>query len=200
MVATRLTQADYCDRGDRRSSLTLGTAVTLSTQSSTHEANEPSLLSGCTTSVWFTVTIAAAGQVTVSLAGSTFDSVLGVYRDAATGGFGGLTLAASNDDCVSGVVVYSCVTFAATASTTYAIQVDGYKGDVGSLTIVVALAAATSASRTTSVTVTWSSSATSTPASKSNDYYSRHVDTATQLQLFSRSSAARTSTDIVLCG
>src|SRR5438132_752905 len=77
---------------------------------------------------------AASGSVTISTAGSNFDTTLGVYTGASVSG---LTVVASNDDAAG--VQTSLVTFNAVAGVTYQIAVDGYDGDSGNITLNVAL-------------------------------------------------------------
>ena len=91
---------------------------------------------GGTRSVWYQWQSPGSGSVTVTTAGSDFDTVLAVYTGTAVNG---LTLLGKNDDVVSGTEVTSTVTFTATAGTIYRIAVDGYNnggsgGDVGSIT------------------------------------------------------------------
>ena len=106
-----------------------------STVSATHESQEPVIGPGTTSSVWFTWTAASEGPISVTTAGSSFDTILAVYNDAA-GTLAGLAVVAINDDC-SGLLVTSCVSFVATAGSTYAIQVDGYGGASGTALVVL---------------------------------------------------------------
>lgn len=71
-------------------------------------------------SVWYLFTPAQSGSLTINLAGSNFDTLLGVYTGTA---LGGLTEVAANDDDTG---LTSKVTFAAAAGTVYRIAVDGY--------------------------------------------------------------------------
>ncbi|HEX8337805.1 MAG TPA: Calx-beta domain-containing protein, partial [Pyrinomonadaceae bacterium] len=95
----------------------------------THEPGEPNLafLRGGA-SVWFNWQAPSNGSTTITTAGSTYNTQLAVY----TGGLGGLTFVAHNDD-VDLVAGTSRVTFNATAGTTYRIAVDGYGGTTGRL-------------------------------------------------------------------
>ena len=120
-----------------RATLTTGTAVSGSNVAATFQANEPALSGASATTrqtVWYTWTAASAGTYTVSTAGSSFDTVLGVY-DANE--FTGLTNVRQNDDCgTSGT--HSCVTVTVTTGgTVYAIQVDGFGGLSGAIALIV---------------------------------------------------------------
>src|SRR5204862_263023 len=75
-------------------------------------------------SVWWRWTSPYTGSATVTTAGSSFDTLLGVFTGSSVGA---LTLVADNDD-VSGTDKTSAVTFAAAAGTSYMILVDGYLG------------------------------------------------------------------------
>ncbi len=82
-------------------------------------------------SIWWSWTATATGSVTISTAGSSFDTVLGVYTGS---GVNGLTEVASNNDFGG---AQSQVTFTAVAGTTYQIAVDGASGATGSVTITL---------------------------------------------------------------
>ncbi|MCA9158884.1 MAG: metallophosphoesterase [Planctomycetales bacterium] len=82
-------------------------------------------------SVWWKWTAPATGTVTVATAGSSFDTTLGIYSGPTVGN---LTQVAANDD-VSGSVLTSQLTFAATANQTYRISVDGYGGATGNIAL-----------------------------------------------------------------
>ena len=72
----------------------------------------------------------AAGRVTVSTAGSNFDTLLGVYTGSSVSA---LTLVAGNDDAAGGTT--SLATFNAIAGVSYQIAVDGYDGGDGNFTL-----------------------------------------------------------------
>lgn len=99
----------------------------------TAEANEPRhYLYPAVSSVWWTWTAPAGGTVTITTAGSSFDTVLAVYR--------GMSLAAlmpvvSNDD--AGGALTSQVSFYATADTVFQIAVDGYAGAQGRIELAL---------------------------------------------------------------
>jgi len=110
----------------------------------TKESGEPNHLSttsdptgGGTRSIWYQWTSPSTGSVTLDTAGSSFDTVLGVYTGNAVNA---LTPIAQNDDVVPGTVRTSTLTFNAVAGTIYKIAVDGYNnggagGDVGSVVL-----------------------------------------------------------------
>ena len=76
-------------------------------------------------SVWLRWTAPVTGQVTLSTAGSNFDTVLAVYKGTSVGAL--TEVVAPNDDVVTGGAdLTSKVTFAAVAGQTYRIAVDGF--------------------------------------------------------------------------
>jgi thiol-disulfide isomerase/thioredoxin len=95
----------------------------------TAEFNEPDHDGwGAYASVWFQWTAAENGFVTVSTAGSSFDTIL----DAFTGSdLSGLQLVTSNDDQDDSIVT-SRIRFVATAGTTYYFAIDSYSDETGS--------------------------------------------------------------------
>jgi len=113
-----------------------GTNVTVtgSNTTATAESSEPNPagVSGGK-SVWWSWTASSSGGVTLSTAGSNFDTTLGVYTGSS---LSSLRLVAENDDENFDNGVYSSrVTFNAVAGTTYRILVDGYLGDSGNITL-----------------------------------------------------------------
>jgi hypothetical protein len=95
-----------------------------STVAATKEPGEPAHAGNAGgASVWYRWTAPASATVTIETAGSSFDTLLAVYRGSTVNA---LTQVAANDD-VSSTVFTSRVSFAATAGTTYLIAVDGYK-------------------------------------------------------------------------
>jgi hypothetical protein len=78
-------------------------------------------------SVWWSWTATQSRTVTISTAGSNFDTLLGVYTG---GSVSALTTVATNDDDPSGGST-SRVTFNAVAGVTYQIAVDGWDGGYG---------------------------------------------------------------------
>ncbi len=83
-------------------------------------------------SVWYSWSCPVAGTVTISTAGSTFDTLLGVYTGSAVNA---LTLVASNDDF--GGALQSQVSFPCVESTTYKIAIDGKDGVTGAFTLAL---------------------------------------------------------------
>src|SRR6185295_3873257 len=76
--------------------------------SSTKESGEPDHASnGGTHSVWYQWQAPATSSVTITTAGSNYDTVLGVYTGSAVNA---LSLIGQNDDVDSGNVVSSSVT------------------------------------------------------------------------------------------
>ena len=107
-------------------------SVTGSNVGATRETGEPNIegVSGGK-SVWWTWTAAVSGRVTISTAGSSFDTTLGVYRGSSVTA---LTRVSSNDDENAGADIYtSNVSFNAVAGQAYQIAVDGYAGDAGAI-------------------------------------------------------------------
>jgi len=114
------------------------TVVTGSSVAATREAGEPYHAGdGGGASVWWSWTAATAGTVTLSTAGSSFDTVLAVYTGTSVTA---LTEAASNDDEDVGAGIYtSKVVFDVVANRTYQIVADGYSGSSGSVRLQLQL-------------------------------------------------------------
>jgi subtilase family serine protease len=83
-------------------------------------------------SVWFTWTAPATATVTLNTAGSSFDTMLGVYTGSSVSA---LTLVAANDDAAGGGTLTSALTFHAVAGTTYRFAIDGYNGATGNIVL-----------------------------------------------------------------
>lgn len=81
-------------------------------------------------SVWWRWTATANGTLTVTTAGSHFDTLLAAYTG---GSVNSLTQLAANDDVQNGVVRTSTVTSSVTGGTTYYFAVDGWDGEWGSI-------------------------------------------------------------------
>jgi len=115
----------------------------------THESGEPNHLldgNGGARSIWYQWTAPSSGSAQVTTAGSTFDTVLGVYTGNTVSS---VTALSRNDDVDPGVVLTSSVQFDAVAGVTYRIAVDGFNnsgsgGDVGEVTLNWALACGSS--------------------------------------------------------
>lgn len=80
-------------------------------------------------SIWYRWTAPYTGPATVSLLGSSFDTLLAVYRGATLASLG-TTIVDHNDDFDTSTL-QSQVSFNATAGTTYRIAADGYNGGEG---------------------------------------------------------------------
>lgn len=80
-------------------------------------------------SIWYRWTAPYSGPATISLLGSTFDTLLAVYRGSTLSSLS-TTIVDHNDDFDTGML-QSQVSFAATAGTTYRIAADGYNGGDG---------------------------------------------------------------------
>ncbi len=101
---------------------------------STRELGEPSnagALGG--KSVWWSWTAQRGGAVSISTAGSSFDTTLGIYTGTAVNAL--FSVAASDDE--SGSIVTSLATFMAIAGQTYQISVDGFKGASGQIRLAI---------------------------------------------------------------
>ena len=105
-------------------------------QNATAQPGEPAHAgSPAARSVWWTWTASAAGVVTVSTVGSSFDTVLAVYTGTAVTN---LTAVVGNDD--AGGARTSQATFNAIAGQAYQIAVDGYGGVAGDVALSLSLA------------------------------------------------------------
>jgi hypothetical protein len=97
----------------------------------TKEPGEPDIAgNGGGRSVWWQWGASHSGGVRIGTAGSSFDTLLGVYAGES---LSNLTLIASSDDIST--LVTSEVTFRAAAGTNYLIVVDGYDGASGDITL-----------------------------------------------------------------
>jgi hypothetical protein len=83
-------------------------------------------------SVWWRWQAPQSGTVTISTAGSSFDTILAAYTGTS---LSGLSLMANNDDY--GGYSTSQISFYATAGTVYQIAVDGYGTAMGSISLVL---------------------------------------------------------------
>ena len=95
----------------------------------TREAGELLPAGGGGRSVWFTWTALSSGRLTLTTAGSNFDTTLALYRRASGTGASGLSLLASNDD--TQVNATSALSANVVQGETYLISVDGYSGVSG---------------------------------------------------------------------
>ncbi|MCX7419344.1 MAG: trypsin-like serine protease [Planctomycetia bacterium] len=138
---------------DRRTITGSNVTVTGDNRSATSESGEPNparVSSG--KSVWWTWTAPSSGRVTISTAGSSFDTTLGVYTGTS---LTALRLVAENDDgdYTSGTLT-SQVTFNVVAGTKYQILVDSYDTAGGDITLKIAPAATAFAVNRSSVAAT----------------------------------------------
>jgi hypothetical protein len=83
-------------------------------------------------SIWYQWQAPGNGSVTITTAGSNFDTLLGVYTGSSVNA---LTPIASNDDDPSAIGVTSKVTFNTVGGTTYRIAIDGFNGATGNITL-----------------------------------------------------------------
>jgi len=108
--------------------------VTGTTVNATKESGEPSHAGNSGGhSIWYFWTAPGNTTVVVDTVGSTFDTLLAVYRGTSVNA---LTAVVSNDDIGSGNQ-QSRVTFTPVAGTTYRIAVDGYGGASGSIVLTL---------------------------------------------------------------
>ncbi len=107
------------------------TQATGSNRLSTFEVGEPQFPSVAgTKSVWWEWAAGTTGSITVTTSGSDYDTTLAIYSGSGT--LASLVHLGSNDD-FSGLA--SSVTFSATSGQRYYVQVNGYAGDEGSITL-----------------------------------------------------------------
>lgn len=103
------------------------------TTNATVEVGEPTSTTSMSASVWFRWTAPASGTLTLTTAGSSYDTGLGVYTGTAVNA---LMLRASNDDeNLDAGILTSRLSMSVVAGTTYAIQVSGYNDATGNLTL-----------------------------------------------------------------
>ncbi len=109
-------------------------SVTGKNASATTEANEPTVAGDVVSrSVWYSWTAPFSGPVTVSTAGSSFDTLLGVFTGAA---LGALSSIAENDDAGTGAYT-SKVNFNAVSGIPYVILVGGFNGAGGKIALSI---------------------------------------------------------------
>jgi alpha-tubulin suppressor-like RCC1 family protein len=83
-------------------------------------------------SVWWKWTAPGPGSMTITTAGSSFDTLLAAYTGSAVTA---LSQIASNDDMQTYVIRTSSITFATTTGTTYYIAVDGWDAWTGIISL-----------------------------------------------------------------
>ncbi len=111
-------------------------AATGSNITATLQSGEPQHggLAASAASVWYRWVAPAAGPVTITTRGSTFDTVLAVYTGTAVTG---LVSIAANDNAPGGTGSTSQVSFNATSGVTYQIAVAGAAGGSGLVEIAI---------------------------------------------------------------
>lgn len=121
---------------NRRTITGTSVIVTGSNVGATRESGEPNVAGvGGGKTVWWTWKATITGTVTLSTAGSSFDTTLGVYQGTAVNA---LTRIVDNDDENYRNGIYtSKVTFGAIAGQTYQIAVDGYQGESGNIKLAL---------------------------------------------------------------
>ena len=100
------------------------------TTGATTELSEPSPCGDIGSTVWYSFTPSSTETLTMNTFGSGFDTVLALYTGPSVGS---LALVRCNDDFGGGL--QSQVRFSVAAGTTYHIQVGGFNGAGGSLTL-----------------------------------------------------------------
>ncbi|MBL9189989.1 MAG: hypothetical protein JNK23_21095 [Opitutaceae bacterium] len=114
-------------------------STAVSTAGATKEAGEPNHAGSVGgASVWWTWTAPADGAITLSTAGSDFDTVLAVYTGTT---FSGLSLVAADDD--GGDNSTSRLAVAVRSGITYQIAIDGYNRAAGSALLYFTFSPAT---------------------------------------------------------
>ena len=104
-------------------------SLTASSANATHEEGEPNHgASGASKSVWWKWTATSAGNMTITTAGSDFDTGLAVYTGSSVAN---LEKIKEDDDGAGNRC--SSVTFSAVAGKTYYIAVAGYQGATGTV-------------------------------------------------------------------
>ncbi len=121
-----------------RSTLT-GSSVTVAASNivATRETGEPTHASAGERSLWWTWTAPESGTLNLSTAGSTFDTLLGIYTGTAVGA---LTRVATDDD--GGPDYTSSISTPVVRGTAYQIAVDGYGGANGRIVLALSFLAA----------------------------------------------------------
>ena len=104
------------------------------TSAATLETGEKQPCAGIGKTVWIRFTATANGPVTVSTAGSLFDTAVAVYTGAGKAP-GDLVPVDCNDDADGSA--QSSLTITATAGTTYAVQIGGYAAAGGALRVAI---------------------------------------------------------------
>ncbi len=119
--------------------LATGVRTSALSTAATAEPGEPAHFTGnpAAKSLWWRWTAPVTGFISITTAGSNFDTVLAVYTGSA---LASLTRIAENDDA-SDEDSTSTVFFRAVAGRTYFIAVDGYSGGSGTIALILTQAA-----------------------------------------------------------
>ncbi len=104
------------------------------TSNATNEAGERQPCGNIGKTVWYRVTPGTNGSLTATTAGSSFDTVMAIYSGTS---LSNLTPLQCNDD--DGTSITSHVTVPVLAGQRYYIQVGGFSGDSGAVTLHVSL-------------------------------------------------------------
>jgi hypothetical protein len=108
----------------------VGNPLAATTARATGQAGEPAPIGGAAdASLWYSWTAPESGTARFTTFGSNYDTTLAAY----TGALPAPAQVAANDD--SGGTLQSLISFAATAGTTYRIQVGGFAGLRGNVTL-----------------------------------------------------------------
>ena len=122
--------------------LTLPASITGTTAGATVQTDESTAsCSDDAASVWFRFTANASGLLTVSSAGSTFDTTLALYTYTGTATLSNLVEADCNDDDPSAELPTSILTDLVTGGTVYYLRLAGSAGDSGAYALAVAITA-----------------------------------------------------------
>jgi thermitase len=112
---------------------TLPSNVTQTTVGAMDELNEPNPCGAIGSTVWFRVVPTWTGTMTVSTASSTFDTVLAAHMGSS---LGNLSVMSCNDQAIPGAHT-SALSLSVISGTTYYVQVGGFGGETGALTLSV---------------------------------------------------------------
>lgn len=127
-------------------------STTGNNEHATMETGEPQPLGHGAASVWYSWTPSVSGNATITMAGSDFDTILGVYTGSAVNA---LTLVSANDDEDNpGGIYTSKVQTHVTGGTTYRLAADGYDGDSGDVKLAWSLVPDTTPTPTKMATTT----------------------------------------------
>ena len=125
--------------GHSPDTVTTGTAYNGLTYGATHQTGEPVIDPTGNASIWLSWSPATTGSYSITTYGSTFNTILGVFRRTAalSSGhpFDNLVPVANSSSCFGQTL--ACVSQNFNGSTVYAIVVDGSQNSVGYLTLMI---------------------------------------------------------------